>query len=822
MRQLGPGRDQEIAVPHGGAPVGAPLGVHNGAHNSGHPQSTMHDEVEGEQAPSLRDLLSVLKRRRAIALQTLVVVVALGFVLTLMTKPTFRSSARLLVEGKRSTLNISNTTNPLNPLLTPSTGHDAETQVEILRSSSLTDRVYKKAGLGVGTVSLDVRRVRDTDVIETSAVSTSAQAAFRFIEALPQVYLADIREDRVSAVAAALEFAQGRLKAETKKLSDSEIKLQKFKQRSNLIDPAAEREGEIQAAGEARANLARAEQAVASLRAQLGALRDVRNSIPNEIENESTTSNTEAIQTLRTRLEDLKSQRRDLEFLYKPNQPEVIRVERQIADLQERLDRTPRDLTTRSRQANPAVPGYEAKIADAQAALSAAEADLSAARNRARSLGTKLRRFNPIELEQGALQRDIAASAGARASLATSVDELSLRLKALEAANDPISTIEAASPAFKVGPSLQRNLILALALGTLLACGAAMLQESLDDHIHDEDEARRLLNTPILGHFPIMSAQTSLVKATLTGAGGKALQLQAANGANGAVIPANGAANGMEGNGFEAANGLPSIDVAGAYGFSRNVLEKFRVLRSNVQFTSVDHPHHTLLVTSSVPQEGKSYTASNLAVAMALDGRRVILIDADLHRPRVHEAFEVALQPGLTNVLVGQAQLESCLRETGVPGLRLLTAGVLPPNPVELLNSPTMEAVLDKLCAQADTVIFDSPPLLATADAQVLASKVDGVLYVMQLGRVPRSSVLRSFELLHQARANVIGIVLNKIDEKTGRNSYYGYSSYHEGYYTDDPRPDSTRGRSKSANGSNGASAAPSEAAEHETSGRSV
>ncbi len=778
MRQLGSKRDQEITA--------APTATHT--------TYALHEEADSEQAPSLRDLLDVLRRRRAIALQTLVVVAALGFVLTLMTKPLYRSTARMLVQGKSSSVSITNSANPLQGILTPSAGHDADTQVEILRSSSLTNRVFQQAGLGPGTVDLDVRRVRDTDVIEASGTSTSAQAAFGFIDALPKVYLSDLRNDRLRSVTSSLDFAQQRLQEETRKLNETEAKLSKFKQRAGLVDLTAQKTGEITAAASARSDLDKAEQNVASLSAQLKALQDVRRSIPNEIESSTTTSNTAELQVLQQRLEDLRLQRRDLLFQYKEGQPEIVRLDKQINALQDRLNRTPTTLTTRSRAANPAVAGYETKIADTRASLSAAEADLAEARKRAGALGSSLGRYNSIELEQAGLQRDLASSTGARESLAASVNDLSLRKKALESSDDPISTIEAASPATKISPSLSRNLILAVALGLLLGCGAAMLQESLDDHIHDEDEARRLLGTPILGHFPLMTSQVSLVSAALA----KAKMPQ---------LAANGVGPGAEANGHLDPNLPPSIDLRGASGYSRSVLEKFRVLRSNVQFTSVDHPHHTLLITSSVPQEGKSYTASNLAVAMAMDGRRVILIDADLHRPRVHEAFEVPLQPGLTNILVGQAQLDACLRETSVPGLRLLTAGVLPPNPVELLNSPTMEGVMDKLGEQADMIIFDSPPLLATADAQVLASKVDAVLYVMQLGRVPRSSVLRSFELLQQARANVIGIVLNKIDEKTGRNSYYGY-------YEDDSRSSRPHGGSSSgssngsaANGSTAASA---------------
>jgi succinoglycan biosynthesis transport protein ExoP len=209
-------------------------------------------------------------------------------------------------------------------------------------------------------------------------------------------------------------------------------------------------------------------------------------------------------------------------------------------------------------------------------------------------------------------------------------------------------------------------------------------------------------------------------------------------------------------------------------------------------------------VTSSVPQEGKSYTASNLAAAMALDGRRVILIDADLHHPRQHEVFDMVVQPGLTNLLVGQAQLKDCLRESGITGLRILTAGILPPNPVELLNSPAMEAILEALKVESDIIIFDSPPLLATADAQVLASKVDGVLYVMQLGRVPKSAIARSFELMAQARANILGIALNKIDAESSRGSNYGGYHYNSYYGERENRDGSDHNNGTASNAANG------------------
>lgn len=764
-------------------------------------------ESPEEEAPSLRDLFAILQRRRAIAIQAFIVVVALGVVVTMMTKPTYRSSARVLVEGKTATVNINNTTNPLSNLFLPTSGFEAQTQVEILRSSTVAAKVYKESGVAPGQVFLDVRRTGDTDVIDLSGTSNSKDAAYSFISTLPKVYLRDMRADRMREVSAALKFAQNRLKEENQKLRRSESALADFKSRSGVIDPSVQREGELAAAASASADLSKAQVEIGSLQAQLDAFVATRRSLPGEIVNPTTTTNTAALEALRQRIDELRGRRKELLFLYKANDDEVRKVDLQIADVEARLRRTPRDTTTVTRAPNPAVAEYDAKIADTRASLQAAQANLQTLRVRARLLASNLNRYNPIERGLAQLQRDVVSSTAAVASLTLSVDELTLRQKALESANDPITIIEAASQPAKVSPNVTRNIILALALGLLLACGAAMLQESLDDHLRDEDEVRRLLGASILGHFPLMPEGQNALPAILRAARMKSPQALELGAEDGSTAPGVG---GLVGAGT--APFTTSLENGGLYaqGGDRNLLEKFRVLRSNVQFTLVDREHSTLLITSSVPQEGKSYTASNLATAMAFDGRRVILIDADLHRPRQHEAFDVPLQPGLTNVLVGQAKIENTLHETGVPGLRLLTAGVLPPNPVELLNSPSMEVLLETLRAEADILIFDSPPLLATADAQVLASKVDGVLYVMQLGRVPKSAIQRSFELLQQARANVLGIALNKIDASSHRNGHYGsyyYGGYYGGHYSDsggDARDGSDNRSDSQVNGTGG------------------
>jgi capsular exopolysaccharide synthesis family protein len=205
------------------------------------------------------------------------------------------------------------------------------------------------------------------------------------------------------------------------------------------------------------------------------------------------------------------------------------------------------------------------------------------------------------------------------------------------------------------------------------------------------------------------------------------------------------------------------------------------VLRSNIHFSSVDTPIRSILVTSTLPGEGKSVTASNLAIAMVLDGKNVILVETDLRQPMLHQTFGLDPNPGVTDVLAGDAALEEALRETSVPGLLLLPSGPVPPNPAELLNTRAMRQLHDTLKERADFVIFDSSPCLVTADAHVLAAQLDGVLYVVQLGEVKKTAVRHVREMLQQAHARILGIVFNKIDLTSRRDDYYfGYYRYYD------------------------------------------
>ena len=201
--------------------------------------------------------------------------------------------------------------------------------------------------------------------------------------------------------------------------------------------------------------------------------------------------------------------------------------------------------------------------------------------------------------------------------------------------------------------------------------------------------------------------------------------------------------------------------------------EAYRTLRTNIQFSSLDKPLHTLLATSTSPDEGKSTTIANLAVAMAQSEQRVVLVDCDLRRPTLHTLFGMANDVGLTNLILSQDDAPLPLQTTEVPGLSLLTSGPLPPRPADILGSRRMEQVIARLRAEADVVLFDTPPVMAVSDAAVLATRVDGVLLVLQAHKTSRDRARQARLILEKVKANIVGVVLNNADVEQGYG-YYG------------------------------------------------
>ncbi|MHA6250715.1 CpsD/CapB family tyrosine-protein kinase [Oceanobacillus sp. CAU 1775] len=206
------------------------------------------------------------------------------------------------------------------------------------------------------------------------------------------------------------------------------------------------------------------------------------------------------------------------------------------------------------------------------------------------------------------------------------------------------------------------------------------------------------------------------------------------------------------------------------------ISEQYRTIRTNIQFSSIDKDLRTILVTSSGPEEGKSTVTANLAVAYAQQGKRVLLIDADLRKPTVHYTFRLNNLTGLSNVLVGENVLEEAVNTTDMETLDVLTCGPIPPNPSELLASRRMEKLLKEALLAYDMVIFDTPPVLAVTDAQILANIVDGSVLVVRSEKTEIEAAQRAKEALEPAKAKLLGTVLNG-REKSASNYYYYYGT---------------------------------------------
>ena len=201
--------------------------------------------------------------------------------------------------------------------------------------------------------------------------------------------------------------------------------------------------------------------------------------------------------------------------------------------------------------------------------------------------------------------------------------------------------------------------------------------------------------------------------------------------------------------------------------------EAYRSLRSNIEYSSFDDEYRAIVVTSSVPGEGKSTTSGNLALSLAQSGNKVLLVDCDMRKPSIHKKFKISNISGTAELLLRKESFEdvaNCYNEN----LTIITAGKIPPNPSEMLSSRAMAAFIKEMKNEFKYIILDTPPLQAVTDAQVLSTKSDGVLLVVRAGSTKREMVLNSVDLIKKVQGKVIGTVLNGVENKKNNYYYYG------------------------------------------------
>lgn len=205
------------------------------------------------------------------------------------------------------------------------------------------------------------------------------------------------------------------------------------------------------------------------------------------------------------------------------------------------------------------------------------------------------------------------------------------------------------------------------------------------------------------------------------------------------------------------------------------ISEQFRTLRTNIRFSLPQQNVKSLLITSSIPGEGKSTNAANLGVVFAQDGNRVVIVDADLRKPTLHQTFNTLNIYGLTDVLTRQQDYFNVIQKTSVEGVFVIPSGPISPNPVELLSSKMMDILIQDLKKDYDIIILDGPPILCVSDAQILSSKCDGTLLVLNMDIVQKADVLKAKNILTTSKAKILGVVLNNM--KIPKNHYY-YQTY--------------------------------------------
>ncbi len=312
----------------------------------------------------------------------------------------------------------------------------------------------------------------------------------------------------------------------------------------------------------------------------------------------------------------------------------------------------------------------------------------------------------------------------------------------------------ALTPDSPVGPNRTRTVIAAFFLSIGLGLGLALFFEYLDDTVHSTEEVERVLHLPALAVIP--SVGHAIRRSVLPGRS-KSTALQKQNG-----------------NGNGNSELLMNVD-------GRSPLaEAYRHLRTSVLLSTAGRAPKSLLVTSSLPGEGKTTTAVNTAISLAQTGASVVIIDADMRRPRLQNIFDMCEQPGLSSILssdVSEADMLAMIRNDEASGLSVLTSGPIPPNPAELLGSDQMRRLLAALQANYTHVVVDSPPVSSFTDGVLISSMVDGVLLVVHGGKSSRHIVRRSKQLLHDVGAKIFGVVLNNVNLQS--HDYYYYQSYY-------------------------------------------
>lgn len=571
------------------------------------------------------------------------------------------------------------------------------------------------------------RPVRDADIVHVSYSGTDKLLATAVPNVLADRFIALRAAERSSESRSTIAFLDDQLRIIREELTAAESNLQEFREEAGVISLEAEARANVTGLGEMKAHrdaLAAEADAFEAVLRQVAATDPAQDPYaPRALLAFPSLFRVPAASALLTSLSEAEGQRVRLLERLQPDEPEVMRLAQRIRDLEEQITAITRSY-------------------------------LEGLRQQVASLDRTLVRFR--DDLQGVPAREIAYARLLRETMG--LDEvyqvLQLRLKEQEVAaavwDNSVRVVDPAvvppRPSF---PSVPLTLVLSLMVGGVLGVGAAFLRDQMDTAIHTRDD--------------------------LAAATGGASVL--------AIIPRIRAA---QGNGRGAAPaGSPADARTRLVGAEPHhvAAEAFRALRTSIAFSRPGTPPRLLVVTSPTPGDGKSTSSANLALTMAHQGHRCILLDADLRRGSLNEMLGLPREPGISNLLLGRVSLDEAAQRTEVDGVPLdfLPTGVLPPNPAELIGSDAMRTLLEQLGGAYDYVVMDAPPLNLVTDAALLGTMADGVILVARAGITDREALEYAAERLRAVRAPLLGTVLN--DAGQGRERYYGsYTPEAESY----------------------------------------
>jgi capsular exopolysaccharide synthesis family protein len=669
---------------------------------------------EGRRPPDWNAVHGTLIRRLPLLLGTFAGTLLFCLLVLWMLPPVYRANATLQVNTSSAYSN-ENDLPVLSAITGANQGQSLITQTQILQNDAVRDRAMSRLKTqGLGAASIVVKAIPETDLITVSGSSRDPRAAAALPNAVIAAYLQLSRDKNRAQYSTARHFVGLQLNTARARLNLAREDLQRYKQRNGTVDLATETQSQIEELGRIQSEWRQARANKEAARAQLTRVQNVAATLPRTVVSQQVTARRPAAVAMQARLTQLELERLKTLEEFQPGSPEVRALEGEIAGLRERMRNEVQTQIESSQEVpNPALADAQQTILRLQGEIRANEARGVELKSLTQQMQADLARLPEREAKLGQLTTDLA---GLQQSYQT-LNQKYQTLRASEAARVASgSLLFAAKPPTKPVRRLTPfNIGLSLVFASLLALALTTLADRVDKRVRSPRDLPFAGDLPVLAQIPYIADPTE----------------QCLTNTKAMVSP---------------------------------LLENYRTLRTMLALSSPEEGEwgRTLAVTSSLPQEGKSLVSVNLAVAAALGGERVILVDCNLRAPTLHLLCGRSNSVGFIDVANGEAPLDAALQATRIPGLRLLTSGTPVSNPFRALNSRAGRELLERLAQMADFVVIDTPPVLVMADARVTGTLADSVLLVVSTQEPNREDVATAAEALAQSGAQISALCLTK------------------------------------------------------------